>query len=329
MSHLKSTVATSLFVLASTCPFALMAQTYPVKVVRVLSHVGPGGPGDVAFRGLSQALSQSMGQPFVVETRLGAEGMIAGEACAKASPDGYTLCTGDSYSTVLNPLIRQKMPYDAARDLIPVAFIGYLPAAIEISAGVPADSLAQLFELAKAKPNTVAWGTFGNASSSHLYIEYVRNTKGIHFLNVPYKGAPAAWQALLGGQVQVVTYALGPALPMARAGKVKLLAVNTDQRLLSLPDVPTMREAGLDIPLVTWYGLFAPARVPTEIIRRLNAQTNSELVNKPGTAQEFLVKQGIEALPPAGGSTEVFAEFLQRERTKYANVVKVTGVTVE
>jgi len=173
---------------------------------RVLAFVpkesGPyasGGPGDVATRGASQVLSQVMGQPFVVENRPGADGIIGGEACVKSAPDGHTLCTLDSFGVSLNPVIRAKMPYDTARDLTPVVHLGFLPAGIIVNASVPANSLRELLELAKAKPGAITWGSFGLASSSNLYMEWLKNARGISFLNVPYKGASQACSSAATG----------------------------------------------------------------------------------------------------------------------------------
>ena len=305
------------------------AQNYPTKPVRILSGLTPGGPGDIAVRGAAQVLQQALAQPFVIENRVGADGIIAGEACVKAPADGYTLCAGDSYMFAMNPVIRKHMPYDPARDMVPVALLGYLPAAILASSSVPANSLAALFDTVRAKPKSVGWASFGLASASHLYIEWLKNEKNLVFLDVPYKTAAQAFQALLAGEVQVAVFSTGQSASFIKAGKIKALAVNTDRRLPNLPDVPTFREAGLDIPIITWFGITAPAGTPKDAVQRINAEVGKGLVMNPAARAQFLDKAGVVVLPPAGESAEAFAAMLQRERQKYAALVKAAGVTVE
>ena len=150
---------------------AVHAQGYPSKALRVIVPTPPGGPGDVVARGLAQALAPALGQTVIVENRVGGDGMIAGEACVRSAPDGYTICVLDGYTVVTNPAVRAKMPYDAARDLTPIVHLGVLPAGVLVSSSDPANSLRELFALAKASPDKITWGSFGLASSSYLYIE--------------------------------------------------------------------------------------------------------------------------------------------------------------
>ena len=329
MKTLESTLALLASAACALNSLCALAQTYPNRPVRIIAALTSGGPGDVATRGAAQTLSQVMGQPFVVENRPGADGIIGGEACVKAAPDGYTLCTLDSFGISLNPVIRAKMPYDTARELTPVVHLGFLPAGIIANAAVPANSLRELFELAKAKPGSVTWGSFGLASSSHLYMEWLKNARGIAFLNVPYKGASQAWQAVLAGEVQVAVFATGPAVPQMNAGKVKVLAVNTDTRYSRLPNVPTFRESGMDLAIVTWFGMLAPAGTPREILLRLNSEISKEFINNAALKEKFLSAAGIEVLAPSGGSIEAFAEFLKREQAMYVGAVKTAGVVIE
>ena len=325
----KSTLALLASIACAFVSLCAQAQTYPNRPVRIIAALTSGGPGDVATRGASQVLGQVMGQPFVVENRPGADGIIGGEACVKAAPDGHTLCTLDSFGVSLNPVIRAKMPYDTARDLTPVVHLGFLPAGIIVNASVPANSLRELLELAKTKPGAITWGSFGLASSSNLYMEWLKNVRGIAFLNVPYKGASQAWQAVLAGEVQVAVFATGPAVPQMSAGKVKVLAVNTEARFPRLPNVPTFRESGMELAIVTWFGMLAPAGTPREILLRLNSEISKEFINNAALKEKYLSAAGIEVFAPTGGSIEAFNEFLKREQAMYVGAVKAAGVSIE
>lgn len=174
-------LACALFAMAT--PAA--AQGYPSKPVRILIGTPPGGPGDTATRGAAQALSQATGQSYVVENRVGADGLIAGEAAVRSAPDGYTLYVADSFAISLNPVIRAKMPYDPDKDLAPIIYFGALASLILAHPSVPANNLRELMNLAKAKPGSITFGTFGLASSSNLYVELLKNDRNIVFLNVP------------------------------------------------------------------------------------------------------------------------------------------------
>ena len=324
MKILAGVAALSLCVLSGA-----IAQTYPAKPVRIISGIATGGPGDIGTRGAAQALAQTLGQPFVIESRLGAEGLIAGEACARAVPDGYSLCVFDGYQIALNPVVRVKMPYDGVRDLTPVMHLGFAPGAIIAHPAVPANTLKELFDLAKAKPNTVTWGSSGLASPSNLYIEWLKNARGITFNNIPYKSSQQAMQAVLAGEIQVTSFVAAAIAPQVRAGKLKALAVPTSARSPHLPEVPTFKEAGMDVAITTWIGIMAPAATPKEIIQRVNAVIAKDLFNNAPMKEKFLTTAGLQVLPPAGGTPEQFAEFLKSEMEMFSSVVKITGVKVE
>ena len=317
----------ALFAAVAVC--TAHAQSYPAKQVRIISGVIAGGPGDTANRGAAMLLSQALGQAFTVENRLGAEGMIAGEACARSTPDGYTLCMFDGHEIALNPVIRTKMSYDPLRDMTPVMHLGFAAAAIIVHPSVAANSLQELFALAKAKPDSINWGSSGLASPSNLYIEWLKNAKGVRFHNVPYKSALQAMQAVLSGEIQVTSFVAGAVAPQVKAGKLKALAVPTTQRSPYLPDVPTFKEAGMEVEIVTWFGLMAPTGTPREIVQRLNTVLARDLFGNASMRDKYLITPGTLALPPAGASPEVFGEFLKAQREMYAGVVKVTGVRIE
>jgi tripartite-type tricarboxylate transporter receptor subunit TctC len=280
-------------------------------------------------RGTAQALSQRLGQPFVVENRVGADSMIAGEACAKSPSDGYILCVSDSLGVALNPVIRSKMSYDPSRDLAPIIHYGYAVNAILVHPSVPANTLQELFALAKAKPGSIRWGSYGVASPSNIYVEWLNNVKGISFLNVPYKAASLAYPAMLAGQVDVAYFNLGQALPVIKAGKAKALAIVLPKRTARLPDVPTHLEGGMDIGIITTFGLYAPGPTPRAIIDRVNAEVAAGLFGNAEMKQKFLIGQGLELHAPAGGTPEEFTAFLKAERENFAKLVKIAKIKVE
>jgi tripartite-type tricarboxylate transporter receptor subunit TctC len=317
----------ALLAVSALAPAELTAQAFPAKPARILVGTPAGGPGDVIGRAAAQVLGAALSQPFVVENRVGADGMIAGEACARAAPDAYTLCLADSFAVSLNPVMRADMQYDPARDLTPVAHFGFLGAAIFASPSLPASSMRELFELARAKPGSISWGSFGLASSSRLYIEWLKK-RGIVFYDVPYKAASQAWQALLAGEVQLAVFAAGAGAPFMKSGKVKALAINTPRRSAHMPNVPTFEEAGMEVNILTWFALFAPASTPREIVERLNAAL-APLVRDAALRDKYLTPLGIEIDAPAGASPKAIAAFVARERERYAAIVKVTGVKAE
>ena len=313
----------------TTLAGAAQAQKYPSRPVRILVGTPAGGPGDVISRGSAQILSTTFGEAFVVENRVGADGMIAGEACAHAAPDGLTLCTADNYAISVNPVIRLKMAYDPSKDLAPIIHFGHLAAAILVHPSVQANTLKELFDLARAKPDSITWGAYGINSSSHFYIEYLRNVRGIRFYNVPYKAASLAFPAMLAGEVQVAIFAVGPAAQQVKAGKAKALSLTIGKRVPQMPDVPTYKESGLDVDIATWFGLFAATGTPSEVIHRINAELAKQLINDPANRDKFLTSQGISIDHPAGASPEAFAATLPPERERFTAIAKQAGIKPE
>jgi tripartite-type tricarboxylate transporter receptor subunit TctC len=306
------------------------AQDYPARPVRLLLGAAQGGPQDALLRGTAQVLSQALGQSFVVENRVGADGIIAGEACARAVPDGYTLCSNDNWAISLNPLLHARMRYDPMRDLVPVVHFGYLAAALVASPSLGVRSMAELLERARARPGTVTWGSYGTSSASNLYIEWLRKSRGIDFLNVPYKSAPLAYTAMLGGEVQVSYIAAGIGASALRSGRIVGLAVvGADTRSTLMPEVPTWQEAALDFNIGTWFGLFAPAGTPRAIIDRLNVTIARELIQNPAARERYLTALGVATEVPAGGSPEAFADLIRRENDKLARLVSTIGLKPE
>ena len=304
---------------------ATLAQGYPAKAVRIIVPHPPGSVVDVPIRGAAQIWSQEFGQPFVVDNRAGAEGIIGAEACAKAAPDGYTLCGTDSLVISLNPATRSRLPYEPRRDFTPVVQMGFLTSVVAVGPALPVKSMEELIALARARPGAVSWGSWGTVSLANIYIEWLRLSRGITFLNVPYKSALQSTQALLAGEIQVSLFGAGPAAAQQKAGKLRVIAVNGETRSEILPEVPSFKEAGVDLPIRVWFGFFAPAGTSPDMVQRLNGVMARALPD-PQFKAKFLTSQGLELVGTAGGTPAQFAAFLQAERSVYENIVKVTGI---
>lgn len=320
--HVAALFGTVLLLLVAT---AALAQNYPLRSVRIIVPVSPGGALDTMARAISPRLSQSLGQPVVVDNRPGANTIIGLEACARSTPDGYTICLSNSDGISYNPHLHSKLPYDPPRDFAPVINIGYIETLFAARASFPAGSVSELLELAKSRPATIAWSSFGNGSIGHLYIEWLKSRTGAQFIHVPYKGAAPALTALLAGEVQVSLVSAGQGIPQVKAGKIKPLAVIGSRRSAQLPDVPTFQELGLELQVRSWLGLFAPAATAPEIVRRLNTEI-AKILADPAFREQNLVGR---AIVPVGDSPENFAEFLRADREMAAKLVKLAGVHLD
>ncbi len=308
---------------------AAHAQGYPAKPVRLLIGVPAGGPLDTIARGSAQALSQ-LGQQFVVENRVGADGIIAGEACAKATPDGYTICANDNWSMALNPLTHARLPYDPMKDLAPVAYYGSLAVAVLARPTLPQNSMKEVLDYLKANPGKISWGSYGVSSATNLYMEYFKRAKGIEFLNVPYKSASLTFPAMLGGEIDMAYLAIGLAAQSVKAGKAKALAVvGPGTRSPILPDVPTWKEAGMELNIATWFGLFAPTGTPRDVVARLNGELAKGLFNNAAARDKYLTGIGMAVEPPAGGSPEQLGALVVSEHEKLSQLVKLIGIKPE
>ena len=300
---------------------AAQAQSWPSKPIRIISPHPPGGPGDIPFRGIAQYLGPKYGQPFVIENRPGANAVIGAEMCAKAAPDGYTFCGTNNGTISINPLAYPNLPYDPLKDFIGIINIGEIESVLIAHPSFPANTIEELFAMAKAKPDSISWSTIGVGSGSHLTLEWLR-TRGVPFLHVPFKGGEAAMNAVVGGQVNISMNAAGRTAPMIRAGKLKAIAVSGDRPSQFVPGVRSLGEAGYKVDTGIWIGMFAPAAVPRALVVRLNADINGLLKNKDYVAK-FVSTQGMV---PVGGSVDEFNAYLKKERAFYEKLVKDTGV---
>jgi tripartite-type tricarboxylate transporter receptor subunit TctC len=302
-----------------------LAQAYPAKPIRIIRPHPAGASGDIQARGIAQVLGQQYGQPFVIENRVGGDGIIGAEACIKAAPDGYTLCSTDSAVITANPIVRTSLPYDPARDFAPIIHLGFGNAYLLVHPDLPVRSVKELIELARAKPGALAWGTAGPSSSGHMYAEYMRNSRGLQFLMVPYKTNTQAMQSAVAGQVQVVSYQIGLAKPVVDAGKLRALATAGTERSPLAPDLPSFKELGFDVSISPWWGWFAPSATPRAVVQRLNADI-AKLYTDTGFKDKFATALGFELVGPSLQTPEAFAEFLKSDRQAYERIAKLAGV---
>lgn len=300
---------------------------YPAKPVRVISQFTPGGLGDVLLRNILDASAASFGQPFVVDAKLGADGIIAMDQCRRAPPDGYTLCFHDSFAIALAPHVR-TLAFEPQKALVPVIHAGSLESMLLVHNSVPSNSVAELFALAKSKPNSITFSSFGTASGPHLYVTWLERELGVPFLEVPYKTASLAFQALLSGEVLVTTFSSAAARDHLASGRLRAIATNTLERSPKHPNLPTFKEAGLPLHIPTWFGLFAPAGTPPAVIERVNAALARSFFSNPQLV-EANAGRGILKEAPAGELPDAFAKFLQQQRTVYADMARTAGLKRE
>jgi tripartite-type tricarboxylate transporter receptor subunit TctC len=301
-------------------PFAI-AQSYPVKPVRMIVSSPPGGVTDASARAIANEVAPLLGQPVVIDNRGGANGNIGGEACAKAAPDGYSVCLLNGVAISFNPFAYAKMPFDVDRELTPVIHVGFLDIAIAAHAGVPASSMKELLELARAKPGALNWGSLGIGSNSHMYM--VEQKAGVKFTHIPYKGSPAMFIAATSGEIQVSTNTPGTVQPHVKSGKIKVLAVVTSKnRSPLLPHVPTLEEQGFELDSRNWNGVFFQKAVPADIVRRWNTDVN-KLLADPKIAERYFAPMAVTV---SGGTPEWFANFIRTDRATAAELVKLANM---
>ncbi|MFZ4286838.1 Bug family tripartite tricarboxylate transporter substrate binding protein [Variovorax sp. HJSM1_2] len=287
-------LAIAAFAAASFAPL-VQAQAWPTKPIRLVVNFPPGGAADQIARIIAQPLQEVLGQPVVIDNRGGAGGNVGGDAVAKAPADGYTLLMSSGGMVSVNPYIYPKMPFDPAKDLVPVAAAARVLVFLETRADFKAGSIQEFMAQLKANPGKFSYGSPGNGSSPHLAGELFKDMAGLYALHVPYRGAAPAMQDLLGGQIDFM-FDPGIGLNQVRAGKLKLLAVGSLKRSPLFPNVPTLDEVGLKgFDADTVFGVYAPAGTPAEIITRLNTEINKILITP--AAKERIAALGGEPAP--------------------------------
>ena len=306
-------------------PLTARAQAWPAKPIKITVAYPPGGVADAMARLLADKLAPVLGQSVLVDNKAGASGSIGMDAVAKAAPDGYSFGFSAISPLVLNPHLG-KSPFDAAKDIAPVASVIASPVLLLGTSALAAKDFRELVAAAKARPGALRWATSGPASLGHIVLEQVKAGAGVDITHIPYKGGGQQINDALGGQFEVLSVNAGPAvMGNLKAGKLKALAVGSPARLEQLPQVPTLAELGLPAAnLASVFGLFAPAGTPAAAIERLNAEVNKLLKDKD-------VLQKIDAADnvPTGGSAADFAKFIAGESSSNARIIKAAGIKGE
>ena len=313
-----------LALIGSAAAGVALAQAYPAKPVHIVVPFPPGGIVDITARQLGQKMSESLGQPFVIENRAGAGGSIGTDYVAKQPGDGYTvLMAFDTHA--VNPHIYKGLRFDVFKDFAPVSLVGRIPLVFAAHPSFAANSIPELVKLAKAKPASLAYGSVGAGSSGHLAAEQFKLLAGVDLLHVPYKGGAPALTALMGEQVQLIVFAAGAAVPHMKAGRVKGLAVTGRQRSPAMPNVPTMAEAGYpQLDSGAWMGIVAPAGTPAQLIAQLHGEI-AKAVKDPAMSAK-LADQAVELV---GGSPEDFGRFIRSEHEKWGKLIRDAKLNIE
>jgi tripartite-type tricarboxylate transporter receptor subunit TctC len=315
--------------LLSACVFLFAAPTwaqqYPTRPIRIIVPFAPGGATDLPARLIAPKLSESLGQPVIVENKPGASGVIGIDVVAKSAPDGYTLLMATNGELVMNPSIYPKLPYNPFKDLVPVSIAVESPLVMLVSPSSPFKSVADVLAAAKANPGSITYATAGAGSTSHVLTEMLALRTGTKLLHVAYKGGAPASKAIVGGEVAMGLLNLGSAITLINGGRARALAVTSGTRVPELPSVPTLAELGVpDYADGIWVGMAAPAGVPQDIIHRLSAAVVKALEAPDVRAQ--LTQLGVH---PVGSTPEEAAARIQRETPRYAEAIRQANIRAE
>ena len=303
-----------------------LAQAYPVKPIRMIVPFPPGGTTDLLARTLGPRLSESLGEQVVVENRAGATGNIGADVAAKSAPDGYTLLIGQASNIAINiTLMGKLLPYDPVRDFAPVTLLASTPNVLVVHPSLPVYRVRDLIALAKAKPGAINYATSGNGSPGHFCAELLKKLAGIDMVHIPYKGAGPALIDVVGGHASLYFTSMPSAQPFVPSGRLRVIAQTSARRSPSMPDLPTVAEAGFPgYDITSWWGVLTPAGVPKEIASRLH----TEIVRIVNTAEvkERLAGMGTDVV---SNTPEQFAAYIKSEIAKWAKVIKDTGVKLD
>lgn len=328
MKTFRAAFAAALLIAANfwAAPSTGWAQdAFPSKPIRLVVPYPPGGASDVTARLLGQKMAESWGQPVVIDNRPGANGIVALEHAAKQPPDGYTLLLANLGPNAINPAIYSKLPYDPVRDFAPITLTTLVPQVLVVAPSFEARTLKDLLDYARANPGKLNYGNGGNGSSNHLGVELMASLAGVSLTSVPYKGDAQAMTDAMSGQVTLTFPTVVAATPHIRAGKLRALAVGTKTRVASLPEVPTMQEAGVaGYESFSWGGIMAPAGTPAPILNKLHAEF-VRILRLPDIQEKLA---GLGATVAAAGPAE-FAAFLQAEIRKWDGVAKRANIKLE
>ena len=296
------------------------AQTYPDRPIRVIVPIAAGSVTDIIMRATASELAPRLGQSLVIENKGGASGIPGAQACAQAAPDGYTLCLVYHNTLSINPLMFNKLPYDADKDFTLITNLYLLVEALFVSSSLNVNTAAELKAYAQAHPTALNYGTLGPGSSPEMFLKWMNQKWNVNIVGIPYRGGGPIAQALVAGELQVAKMGLGNFLGLMGTGKIKPIAVAAARRSILAPEVPTLAEAGIDFPPFGWWGLAAPKGVPQPIVERINAEL-VKLYREPKFV-DYLEKQ---AVLPAPGSPAEFAAFLKKDRRDAEFLIQIAN----
>ena len=299
-----------------------LAQPFPSKPIRIIVSTSPGGLTDLISRNSGQSVTESTGQPVVVEYRPGAGTLIGFQACAKAPPDGYTVCVTTPESIVYNPLLYAKLPYDPENDFVAVTNLATgVGGVIVAHPSAPGNNFAEMIAYAKANPGALNYATWGSGSVPGIFLGWINYANGVSITPVPYKGAGPSLPAIVAGQVHLTYSAIGLVAPHVKAGKLKLLAVAGTKRSPFVPDTPSLGEFNSDPGLNSYFAMWAPVKTPMPVVERLSAEFGKAVHSE--RMKELLKTQ---ALIPVGNSPAEFAAFLKEDKANAARIFKAIGI---
>jgi tripartite-type tricarboxylate transporter receptor subunit TctC len=297
---------------------------YPDKPIRLVLPFPPGGPTDLVARVLAQKVGEQMGQPVLVENKPGANGNIAADMVAKAPADGYTVLYNTS-SIALSATLYKKLNYDVRADFAPIALTAVIPLVLAVHPSLPVNNVQEFLNYVKANPGKLTYGSAGNGNITHLGAYLLLHSRGLQATHAPYKGSAPALTDLVGGQTQFMTDTINSALPFIRDNRLRALAVTSLKRTSVLPEAPTLNETVMPkFEVGAWQGMLVPAKTPSDIVKRLNAEVMKAL-NSP----EVKAKLAVQGAEPLGSTPEEYGQYIQSEITRWGQVVKLTGASLD
>jgi len=321
---IPGTVALALGVL-SLCPVTALAQAWPGKPIRMIVPFPPGGGVDYIGRIVGQKLSERLGQQVAIDNRAGASGIIGLQALVAAAPDGYTIAAASAGPLVINPHIFAKLPYDSLRDFTHIANMSNFPYLLVTHPSLPVKNVKELIALAKARPGEITYSSPGAGGGQHLATALFNSMAKVQMLHIPYKGNAPSVVAVLSGEVQLTHSSIPSILPHVRAGKVRALGVASAQRIPSLPEFPTIAEAGLPgFEAYGWVGMIGPANMPKDIVQRLNKEIVDTLKQK-----DIIDRMLADGAVPSPSGPEEFTAYMKAELKKWGDVVKLANIKAE
>jgi tripartite-type tricarboxylate transporter receptor subunit TctC len=322
MNFKHGLMALNLFIVLFLSSSFSIAQNYPNRTTKIIVPFVAGGPTDVQARWAAQQLNTALGQPFIVENRVGGGGVPGVEAVVKSPADGYTLLAGNPGPLTVAPAVKANMPYQTSRDLAPIMLIARTASCLSIHPSIPANNVKEFVAYVKANPDKVNYGSPGVGTVGHLSIELFATQAGIKINHIPYKGASQYQNDLIAGHIQLAQIQLANCIPLLKQGKIKTIGITADKRNALAPEIPTIAEQGLPgYQSYNWNGLLAPAATPSGIISKLHSILSKQLATKEN--QELFISQGFE---PSNFTPEEFANFIHLETEKWAKVAKAADI---